>query len=154
MIFYIHVIPFVPLDISKAERAIETAGRILKAVIVGPPLVRKGPGGEVHVDVPLLYDGEAVDRVHFDPEAMVPSPKGRPVRTRVSVDPDRVKAVMESVMGECRVLDAAEFRDPEDAWAVPVAWRNIIIAHIKVAYDGAEFVPDLALTAEVRRNVP
>jgi len=60
---------------------------------------------------------------------------------------------MEEVLREARVVDAVEYRESEDAWAVPLAWRHIIIAHVKVTYDASQLVPDYGLTGEVRRNV-
>ncbi len=58
---------------------------------------------------------------------------------------------MEKVLRELRVIDAVEFREPENAWIAPLAWNYIIIAHIKVSYDGNELIPDYGLTEEVRR---
>ncbi len=137
-----------------AGKAIETAARALAYVTVGPPIVRYGPGGEVHVDVPLMYQGFALDRVHFDPLAMAPSPKGRPVHVHgVRVDVEAVRRAMESALKELRILDAVEYREPEAAWAVPIAWRRFIVAHVKVSSDGSELIPDYGLTEEVRRLV-
>ena len=146
--------PAPPIDFECASRAIETVKAALSYIIIGPPLIRYGPAGEVHVDVPLMYQGLALDRVHYDPSLRTPSPKGRPARAwGVRVDVGEVKAVMESVLKEVRVIDAAEYREPEAAWVVPLAWKNIIIAHIKVSHDGSELIPDYGLTEEVRRHV-
>ena len=140
------------LSMELARKAIETAKEALQYLMVGPPIIRYGPAGEVHVDVPLMYHGYAIDRVHFDPLANTPSPKGRPARAwNVRVSAEAVRSTMESIVSELRVLDAAEFREPENAWAIPIAWRNYLIAHIKVSYDGSEIIPDYGLTEEVRR---
>ncbi len=71
----------------------------------------------------------------------------------VKVDVGVVRKVMEGVLREARVIDAAEFREPEDAWVVSLAWKYIIIAHIRVSSDGGELIPDYGLTEEVRRHV-
>lgn len=143
-----------PADPESASRAIGTVKVAIPYVLIGPPIVRYGPGGEVHVDVPLMYHDLALDRVHYDPVSRAPSPKGRPVHVRgVRVDVGEVKAVMAAVLKEVRVVDAAEFREPEAAWVVPLAWRSLIIAHVKVSYDGRELIPDYGLTEEVRRYV-
>jgi len=119
---------------------------------VGPPLIRYGPEGEVHVDVPIMYQNFALDRVHYDPLARIPSPKGRPVRVwNVRVDPNEVVSIMEGVLKEVDVVEAVEYREPESAWVVPLRWRGLIIAHIKVSYDAKELIPDYGLTEEVRR---
>jgi hypothetical protein len=119
---------------------------------VGPPLIRYGPEGEVHVDVPIMYQNFALDRVHYDPLARIPSPKGRPVRVwNVRVDPNEVVSIMEGVLKEVDVVEAVEYREPESAWVVPLRWQGLIIAHIKVSYDAKELIPDYGLTEEVRR---
>ncbi len=125
---------------------------VLKFLMIGPPIVHVAPRGEVHVDVPLMYQGFALDRVHFDPEAMSPSPKGRPVRARVRPPSEaEVRETMEEVLQGLYVLDGAEFREPEWCWAVPLAWEHMIVAHIKVSAETGEVVPDYALTQEVMR---
>ena len=142
------------IDIDAAGRAVETVKRALEYVVAGPLIVHRGPRGEVSVDVPLMYQNFALDRVHFDPVLRMPSPKGRPGRAwNVELSLDEVQDVMERVLGEVWVVEAAEFREPEDAWAVPLAWRHVIIAHVRVSRDGGEIVPDYGLTEEVRRRV-
>lgn len=137
-----------------ARRAIEAVKAALPYVVAGPPLIHRGPAGELHVDVPLMYHGFALDRIHCDPVAKTPSPKGRPAHVYgVEVRREEVVEVMQRVVRELRVVEAAEFRDPEDAWMVPLAWRLYIVAHVKVSYEGSELVPDYGLTEEVRRYV-
>ncbi|WP_461863797.1 hypothetical protein [Thermococcus sp.] len=135
-------------------KAIEAVKAALPIFSPGLPLIRRGPAGEIHVDVPVMYMNFAIDRIHYDPYTGTPSPKGRPVRAwGVEVDPREVQRAVEGALKECHVLEAAEFREPEDAWAVPVAWKGFIIMHVKVSYDGSELVPDYGLTEEVRRYV-
>ncbi|WFO74675.1 hypothetical protein J4526_06225 [Desulfurococcaceae archaeon MEX13E-LK6-19] len=141
-------------DYGLAVRAIETVKNLLTYLVIGPPLIKRGPKGEIHVDVPLMYQGFALDRIHYDPLSGTPSPKGRPVRALgVSVSPEQVKKNMDKIISELRVVEAVEFREPENAWVVPIAWKYLIIAHIKVSYDGSEIIPDYGLTEEVRRYV-
>ncbi len=142
-------------QISKenAERAIETVKSILPLLSIGPPIIRRGPAGEVHIDIPIIYQGYALDRMHFDPSTMELSPKGRPAVSLGSVDKESVERRVNDVLKELRVLDAAEYREPERCWAVPIAWGPYLVAHIKVSNDGKELIPDYGLTEEVRRYV-
>ncbi len=134
--------------------AVEAVKAALPVFTVGVPLIRRGPIGEVHVDVPIMYMNFAIDRIHYDPYSKAPSPKGRPVRAwRVDIDPQEVQRIVESALKEVHVVEAAEFREPENAWAVPVVWNRLIIMHVKVSYDGRELIPDYGLTEEVRRYV-
>lgn len=140
-----------PISKEQAERAIETVKEILPLLTAGPPLIRGGPDGW-HVDIPLMYQGYALDRIHLDTDKMEPSPKGRPPRSR-EAPPNVIKERVEDIVGELRVLDAAEYREPERCWAVPLAWGPYLVAHVKVSSDGREVVPDYGLTEEVRRYV-
>ncbi len=134
-------------------RAIETVREALKYMEIGIPIIHRGPRGEIHVDVPLMYHGYALDRIHYDPYTNSPSPKGKPVKVRgIRVKEDYVREVMEKVVKELEIIDAVEFREPENAWIVPLAWNHMIVAHIKVSYDGRELIPDYGLTEEVRRH--
>ncbi len=136
-----------------SSKAIETVSYLLRFLTVGTPLIRRGPRGELHVDIPLLYNGFALDRVHFNPKTLTPSPKGKPTQPYVQIDEKSLKEAAEKALQELRVLDATEYREPERAWIVPLAWKNFIVAHIKVSHDGTQILPDRALTEEVRKNV-
>ena len=90
----------VGVDYGYAVRAIGTVCDALKYMEIGIPIIHRGPRGEVHVDVPLMYHGYALDRIHYDPYVNAPSPKGRPVRARgVEVKEDHVRGYGEGVKG-------------------------------------------------------
>jgi len=138
--------------VGAAQRAIETVKSALPYLTAGPPIMHIGPAGDVHIDVPLVYHDVALDRIHYDPIAKAPSPKGRPVHAwGVRVDRAEVMRIMEEVIKGLRVVEAVEYREPEDCWVVPLAWRVFIVAHVKVSSDGTQLVPDYPLTAEMRR---
>ena len=140
-----------------AIRAIEAVRAALGLFEAGPPLARVAPGGVVAVDVPVLYDGFAVDRMHFDPVRLEPLPKGCPEPPGgvggAAVDLEAVRRTAERVLGEARVLGGAELEKPRMVWRVPVAWRSLIILHVRVDM-GGRIVPDEPLTMELRRRLP
>jgi hypothetical protein len=141
--------------LSSASRAVEAARAALPLLQAGPLLWRRGPHG-VAVDVVVLYRGAAVDRMHFDPCEAVPLPRGLPEPPGGCREPRSVEELRESAeraLRELHVLGAAEYRGPERAWAVPVAWRSLLVMHLRVRVGdgGAEVVPDEALTLEAER---
>ena len=97
----------------------------------------------------------AIDRIHYDPQSKAPSPKGRPVKAYANADVEsqEIREIIESVLKEAYIIEAAEFREPEEAWIIPVAWNKLIIMHVKVSENGEELIPDYALTNEVRRYI-
>ncbi len=140
--------------LSRAGKAVSIAKAALPYITVGPPLIEKVPGGLLKIDVPLLYNGFAIDRVHFNPVTMTPSPKGLPLRVYSEPPtPSAVTRAMEAVISELRVLEAAEYREPETAWAIPLAWKTLLIAHLKIRDTTWEIVPDYPLTEELRRRL-
>ena len=136
-----------------AAKAVETVRVLVNYIVPGPLLVHHHPDG-LSIDVPVMYNGVALDRLHYDLSLQGFSPKGRPARVLVdSFDAGSVESRVRELFGELRVVDAAEFREPEDCWVVPLAWGSFIVAHIRVSRDGGEVVPDRGLTAEVSSRV-
>ena len=132
--------------VENAKKAIELVRDALPLFRAGRPILK--PDG---VDVPVLYLNFAVDRLHYNPGSRTPLPKGCPRGER----PESTEGVAESVdavLRESRVVEACEFREPENCWVVPVAWESFIILHVRVSADGREIVPDYRLTEEIRRH--
>jgi len=142
------------INYDNINKAIKTVNEILSYIIAGPPIIMREPAGEIHVDIPLMYQNFALDRMHYDPYMKMPSPKGRPVRSvGISIEKEEILNIINGILKEIWVIEAAEYREPEDVWIIPIAWKNIIISHIKVSYEGDEIIPDYGLTEEVRRHV-
>lgn len=139
------------LDEELASKAIETSRRVLSLAELGPLICHSGPRGEAHCYVPLMYQGFALDRIHYDPWSRKPLPLGVPHVWGRGTPPRLGAEELQEIMRELRILEAAEFREPERAWAVPVAWRSFMVTHIRVDLSGAEVVPDYPLTQEVAR---
>ncbi|AFK23148.1 hypothetical protein [Pyrococcus sp. ST04] len=140
------------LDVENARRAIQTVENAIPLMRVGRPIVHRTPEG-LHIDVPILYMDFAVDRMHFDPMTMKPSPKGYPVHFQGDVNIEDVMNAVEGVLRALKPLQACEFRKPERSWVVPVAWESFIVLHVKVSEDGRSIVPDYPLTEEIRRRL-
>ncbi len=142
------------VGLEEALKAINLVREGLEYFVAGPPLIHRGPGGEVHIDIPLMYNGYALDRIHYDPVRKEFAPKGGPVHVSgVTIDRSEVVENVKKMVRELRVIDAVEYREPEDAWVVPLAWKHYIVAHVKVSSDGEELIPDYPLTEELSRDV-
>ncbi len=140
------------VSVEDARRAVKIVGEALKFFTPGAPIVHRGP--MIHVDVPVLYLDFAIDRIHYDVRVSQPSPKGNPAHSPDvrDINTEEIMRRTEEVLAESRVLRACEFREPEDCWIVPVAWKSFIIMHVRVSADGSELIPDYGLTEEVRRH--
>ena len=129
-----------------AEKAVELVKKALPFFRAGRSIHR--PNG---VDVPVLYLDFAIDRMHFNPLSGTPLPKGFPGHFR-DFECSSIEEKAREVLRELKVIDACEFREPEDCWVIPLAWKNFIVLHVRVSRDGKELVPDYGLTEEVRRH--
>ena len=137
---------YMPLKPEDGKKAIELVREALPIFRAGEPIIHPD-----HVDVPVFYMNFGIDRIHYDGKAKIPRPKGAPPHGSTLVNSQEAREVIERVLQEAKVLDAAEFREPEDCWVVPVAWKSFIIFHVRVSREGEELIPDYGLTEEVRR---
>ncbi len=136
--------------------AIELVKKAKEDFFVGNPYKRVHPHRRIEVKVPLMYNGFVLDLIHFDPISGSVLPKGIPgVMGEPSLDIDlqKIKKETEIAVKELIILPGVEFREPEDAWVVPGAYRNLIIVHIRVSSDGNAIMPDYHATTEMRFNV-
>ena len=136
------------ISILNARKAIETVEMAISYMQLGP-FIRRMRGKVMEVNVPLMYNGFVLDEIHINPETGEPSPKGCPVAVPIECQIRELQPILENL----HAIHAVEFRLPENAWVVPLAWKEYIVAHVRVSADGKELMPDYRLTEEVRRNV-
>ena len=141
---------------GQARQAVRAAEAAIPYLEPGPPL-RTTPHGAV--ELPILYHGAAIDRLVLDPCSLTPLPKGMPEppwgrRCSPGSGEELVEAASR-IIGELEALPGAEYRGPEAAWAVPLAWRSLIVVHIRVRVGprGPEVVPDEPLTLDLMRRL-
>lgn len=137
--------------IRNAATAVSTAKRAKPYLVPGKVWIMTAPRGEVEVKAAIIYDGVAVAVLHFNPQDGSLLPLG--VHPRVfGVNPpiENIKRTLASIVGELEVLNGAEYREPENAWAVPLAYQGMIVAHLKIYADGIHVVPDYPANQEMQ----
>ncbi len=133
-----------------AQRAIETAKRARPYITPGKVWLWRGPGGEVIYKAGLVYQGAVIGVIEFDPSSGLPLPKGyKPYSLTPTLALEEVKKKLPSVVSELQVLPGAEYRAPESCWVIPLVFRGMIVAHIKIYYDGIHVVPDYPANQEM-----
>ena len=99
----------------------------------------------------LVYQGVAVGTLEFDPASGEILPCGYQPRTfRAAISTNAIKQELPSIIANLKVLNGAEYRDPERSWLVPLSYNSRIVAHMKVYYDGVHIVPDYHANQEMR----
>ncbi len=124
-------------SLAYVQAALATARAVVPCLSVGDVWMTRGPLGEVDVQVPLEYEQTIVAILHINPTNGQPLPLGYPPLE--SSEPLGIEALQARVAGflpELQVLGGAEYRAPERAWLVPVAWRGVLVAHLRVSEDG------------------
>ncbi len=133
-----------------AEKAIDTARRAKPYLIPGKVWLWREPGGEVVYKAGLVYQGAVIGVIEFDPSSGNPIPGGyKPYLFNATQPIENIKKILPSVVNGLQVLSGAEYRAPEACWIVPLAYKGMIVAHIKIYYDGEHVVPDYPANQEM-----
>ena len=111
-----------------------TAGRVWRHI---------HPHGELEIKGTLKLGECEVLMLRFNPEDGSILPKGLHALTegRKDVIP-QIELRLIDICSDLSVLDGAEFREPESCWAIPVAFKGRIVAHLKVSADGSRILPE------------
>jgi len=111
-----------------------------------------GPRGEVEVKAAIVYDGTAVAVLHFNPSSGSILPLGiHVVETGVSPQIiENIKRNLPTIVSSLKILNGAEYRAPESAWCIPLAYKNMIVAHLKIYTDGIHIIPDYPANQEMQ----
>jgi len=128
---------------DNAIKALASARECIRFLKPGSVWTKTSPRGEFEIKGSLMLEETAVLALHFSPEDGSVLPKGLHGLTEAKPEiPALVESQLAEVQKELEVLDGAEFREPESCWAVPVAYRNRIVGHLKVAADGRDILSD------------
>jgi len=109
------------------------------------------PRGEVELKATVLYDETVVAILHFNQTDGSLLPLGvRPAVYGTTSSIDEIKRNLPEIVRKLVVLQGAEYREPESSWIVPLAYHDMIVAHIKVYAGGIHIVPDYPANREMR----
>ncbi|MCF6269458.1 MAG: hypothetical protein L3J41_07100 [Melioribacteraceae bacterium] len=136
--------------LSNLQQAITTTSNLEKLLSAGKVWFMRSPTGEIEIKGGVLYQGAVVAVLHFNPLDGSVLPLGiNPQAFQNNVEINSIKSNLSSVIGNLRILPAAEFMEPEACWSFPVVIGNIIVAHIKVYYDGIHVMEDYITNQEM-----
>ncbi len=134
-----------------AVTAVATAKKVKAYLTPGNVWIMTAPRGEIEVKAAIIYNGMAVAVLHFNPKDGALLPLGiHPRAFGVNPPLETIKRNLPSIVGELDVLNGAEYREPENAWIVPLAYKKMIVAHLKLYIDGIHVIPDYLANQEMR----
>ncbi len=141
-------IPQLPHDIHTVIEAVREAKPYFQ---FGGVWATRAPRGEIEVKAAITYQGVAIAALRFDPSNGTVLPMGyNPHVFSMTVSLQTIGSKAPEIIKNLEVLDGAEYREPEAAWVIPLSFRGMIVAHVKVKYDGSAIVPDYHLDQEMR----
>ena len=109
------------------------------------------PRGEVEVKGAVLYENRVISVIEFDPKNGQVLPKGyHPFGYKIGISLEKIQTEMPNIIKELDLLNGAEYREPEYCWIIPLSYKGMIVAHVKVYYDGIHVVPDYKAEAEMK----
>ncbi len=133
------------------EKALETAKVVVAHFQPGRIWQMRAPAGEIELKGGLVYQNTVVAVVRFSPVDGSVLPMGyNPWTTQTGVDLTKLHQYFSEVVPKIRVLEGAEFREPELCWAFPLVYEGKIVGHIKIYYDGIHVVPDYPAQQEMQ----
>ena len=138
--------------INNASLAVATAQKAKAYLSAGTVWSMTGPRGEVEVKAAIVYDGTAVAVLHFNPSSGSILPLGIDV-VETGVSPqliENIKRKLPTIVSSLKILNGAEFRAPESAWCIPLAYKNMIVAHLKIYTDGTHIIPNYPANQEMQ----
>ena len=148
----IPIVQTIPIEtlLSNLQQAIKTTSNLNKLLSPGKVWLMRSPNGETEIKGGILYQGVVVAVLHFNPLNGKVLPLG--IHTHLfqnNIEISSVKSNLPAVIGNLEILPTAEFMEPEACWSFPVAIGNIIIAHIKIYYDGIHVMEDYLANQEM-----
>lgn len=138
--------------VENASRAVDTARDALSSLTPGRVWKHQAPHG-VEIKGSLMQGDMHVAVIHFNGEDASVLPRGlhglsegkpeifNKIEERLALLPVQMKA-----------LEGAEFREPEECWAIPIALAGRIICHLRVSADGRKLKPDLKIEREFNKQ--
>ncbi len=142
---------FIPQEtiLGSLKKALSIAEEVRNRLSIGKTWVAKCPSGETLIKVALIYEGSIVSTLEFSPLDGSVLPRGyHPRISSVEVSLRKVIRRAREVLRDLKVLKAAEYREPELCWVVPLAYEGKIVSHIKIYYDASGVLLDFPATQE------
>jgi len=148
----ISVVQSIPVQslLGNLPKAIETAKKMNSMLVPGKVWMMRAPAGEIEIKSGVLYQGVVVGVLNFNSLDGSLLPAGlHSHEYRMGVQIQIIKAALPSVVKSLVILPDAEFVEPESCWLFPVARNGMIVAHIKVYYDGIHVLQDYPANQEM-----
>ena len=139
------------IPLSNASLAVATAQKVKEFLTPGKIWTMTGPRGEVEIKAAILYEGAVVAVVRFNPVDGSVLPLGlHPVVSATAAQIENIKREFPIIIRALEILNGAEYREPENVWAVPLAYKDMIVSHLKIYVDGIHVVPDYPANQEMQ----
>ena len=138
------------IQLNNASLAVATAKKAKAYLKAGKVWSMIGHRGEIEVKAGILYEGKVVAVLHFNPADGSILPLGvHPIVNRISVQIKNIENNLYTIINALEVLNGAEYREPESVWVVPLAYKSMIVAHLKIYVDGIHIIPDYPANQEM-----
>ena len=143
---------FGKIDMDNINRMIEAAKSIKSHLKPGKIWEKRiPPAGELVIVGALLFDDTAISSVEFNPADGYILPRGyHPHVFSLSISYEEINGYFDKIVSELEVGRGAEYREPESSWEFPLIYRGIVVAHIKLYYDGKYVLPDYVINQEMQ----
>ena len=138
-------------QLNNAVLAVNTAKKVKAYLTAGKIWTKIGRRGETEIKAAILYEGVVVAVLHFNPIDGSVLPLGlHPIANRMVISIENIREKLPAIIHALEVLNGAEYREPESVWVIPLAYKSMIVAHLKIYIDGIHIVPDYPANQEMQ----
>lgn len=137
---------------KNAAKAIDTACDALPELKPGQIWKHEAPHG-IEIKGSLKKGNIHVAVIHFNGEDASVLPRG--LHGLSEGRPEIFKLIedkLKKLPQQMKVLEGAEFREPEECWAIPIALEGRIVSHLKVSADGGILLEDKKIAKELKEK--
>jgi len=140
------------IDITpeKIQQVLSTVKEVKQYLKTGKIWLMKGPGGELEIRGGIMYQGAVVSVIEFSPaNGSVLPVDYRPVVYQENVSLETIRDHFEGIVNNMQILEGVWFSQAEACWIIPVAYQGVVIATLKIYYDGIHVIPDYNSSREM-----
>ncbi len=137
--------------LGNVSRALSSARAVGGLLSVSKWWIRRSPVGGVEAKVAVIYREFPVGIIELSPVDGRPLPCGfYPRIPELVATEDMLSESVKLLSGGLRVVEAVEYREREMSFAVPIAFKTLMVSHLNIYYDGVHVLPDYLIMQEMK----
>lgn len=138
------------LNLNAIPKILETARIVITHIQSGKIWTTRMPAGEIEIKGGIVYQNRVIGVIAFNPIDGNILPCGyKPKVFTPNIEVGQIKNKLNEIIKELKVVEAVEYREPENAWIIPITYRGIRVSELKITGNGEYIIPDYVADQEM-----